>query len=161
MCKELAQNAGNLRIAGMDLDDRDQRIVAALTKDAWLSYVDLGAVANLSPSAVQRRVERLIKAGVIAGARAVVAPAAVGKPLRIYVLVELADEGRRTIKAFAAKIADWPDVVEAYYVAGAADIVIVLQTADMERYAAFADEHLNGDARVRRYKTLTSLRSLL
>lgn len=144
----------------MELDERDRRIVTALARDAWLSYVDLGAAVNLSPSAVQRRVEKLIEAGVIAGARATIAPAALGKPLRLYVLVELQDESKTAMTRFAKKIAAWPDMIEAHYVTGAADIVLVLQASDMEAYAAFADEHLNGDANVRRYKTLTSLRRL-
>lgn len=144
----------------MDLDDRDRRIVAALARDAWLSYVDLGAQVNLSPSAAQRRVEKLIEAGAITGARASVAPEALGKPLRLYVLVELRDEAKATLTRFTKKIAAWPDLVEAHYVTGAVDIVLVLQASNMEAYAAFADEHLNGDANVRRYKTLTSLRRL-
>lgn len=144
----------------MNLDDRDRRIVAALARDAWLSYVDLGAEVNLSPSAAQRRVEKLIEVGAITGARASVAPAALGKPLRLYVLVELRDEAKAALTRFSKKIAAWPDLVEAHYVTGAADIVLVLQASNMEAYAAFADEHLNGDANVRSYKTLTSLRRL-
>lgn len=144
----------------MNLDDRDRRIVAALARDAWLSYVELGAEVNLSPSAVQRRVERLMSAGAIAGARAEIAPEALGKPLRLYVLVELQDESKATLTRFAKRIAAWPDLVEAHYVTGAADIVLVLQAPNMESYATFADEHLNGDSNVRRYKTLTSMRRL-
>jgi Lrp/AsnC family transcriptional regulator, leucine-responsive regulatory protein len=142
------------------LDDRDRRIVAALARDAWLSYVDLGAAVDLSPSAVQRRVEKLIAAGVIVGARASISPEALGKPLRLYVMVELVDESKAALNRFAKKIAAWPDLVEAHYVAGSSDIVLVLQASNMEAYAAFADEHLNVEANVHRFKTLTSLRRL-
>lgn len=131
-----------------------------MARDAWLSYVDLGASVNLSASAVQRRVERLIEDGIITGARAEVSPQALGKPLRLYVLVELQDESKTALAKFSKRIAAWPDLVEAHYVTGTSDIVLVLQASDMEAYAAFADEHLNGDANVRRYKTLTSLRRL-
>ena len=144
----------------MVLDERDQGIIAALAGDAWLSYVDLGARVNLSPSAVQRRVERLVSEGVIKGARATIAPAALGRPLRLYVLIELVDESKAALNAFTKRLSGTQDIAEAHYVAGGADIVLVLQTADMERYAAFADEHLNGNPNVRRYKTLTSLRTL-
>jgi Lrp/AsnC family leucine-responsive transcriptional regulator len=144
----------------MTLDDRDRRIVAALAKDAWLTYAELGALVSLSPSAAQRRVERLVRDGVVKGARAEVAPEALGRPVRLYVLIELLNESRTAMGEFTKKLLRWPDLVEAHYVAGSADIVLVLQTADMGRYAAFADEHLNGSPHVRRYKTLTSLRAL-
>lgn len=144
----------------MELDELDRKIVAALARDAWLTFVALADIVGLSPSAAQRRVERLIAKGAIKGARAIVAPAALGKPLLLYVLVQLKDESEVVIARFAKRIGAWPDLVEAHYVAGVADIVLVLQTASMERFAAFADEYLNGDAAVSRYKTLTCLRSL-
>ena len=54
-------------------DDRDRKILKALKADAWLTYAALGERVNLSASAVQRRVERLIAAGVLRGAHAEVA----------------------------------------------------------------------------------------
>lgn len=144
----------------MPLDERDQRIVDALAEDAWLSYVELGQRVNLSASAAQRRVEKLIAGGVILGARARIAPHASGRPLRLYVLVQLRDESKALIGGFVRRLSGREDLVEAHYVAGSADIILVLQTASMESYAAFAEQHLNSNPHVRRYETLTSLRSL-
>lgn len=142
------------------MDDRDRRILAALEKDAWLTYAEIGDLVSLSPSAAQRRVERLIADGSIMGARVVLSPDALGRPLRLYVLVELNDESRATIAGFARRLASVPDIIEAYYVAGGADVVIVMQSADMTIYADFAAKHLNGNPSVRRYKTLTAMRRL-
>jgi Lrp/AsnC family leucine-responsive transcriptional regulator len=142
------------------LDDRDRRILAALAENAWLTYLELGERVNLSASAAQRRVEKLIAAGAISGARAVVSPEALERPVRLYVLVELHDEAKSTLSRFAKRIAAVPDLAEAHYVAGAADIVLVMQTESMARFAAFAEEHLNANPSVRRYQTLTSLRAL-
>jgi Lrp/AsnC family leucine-responsive transcriptional regulator len=143
------------------LDQRDRAILAALAEDAWLTYAALGERAALSPSAAQRRVERLVADGVILGAQVRVAADALGKPLRLYVLVELVEESSRTVAAFARRLAAEPAIVEAHYVAGGADIVVVMQAASMAEYADFAEKHLNGNAAVRRYKTLTCLRALL
>ncbi|MGE0044627.1 MAG: Lrp/AsnC family transcriptional regulator [Hyphomonadaceae bacterium] len=143
----------------MEMDERDQRIAAALEADAWLTYAALGQRVHLSASAVQRRVERMIADGIILGARAEIAPTARGRPLRLFALVELRDESASSLDAFAKKLAKEPDVIEAHYVAGPSDVIIVLQCASMEEYAAFAAKHLNGSPLVRRYKTLTSLRT--
>lgn len=145
----------------MRLDERDEKLVAALARDAWLSYGELGRAVNLSASAVQRRVEKLISAGVIQGARACIAPEALGKPLRLYVLVELTEESKSAIAAFTKRLSGSRDVEEAHYVAGVFDVIVVIQTASMAGFADFAETHLNGNALVRRYKTLTSLRPLI
>jgi Lrp/AsnC family transcriptional regulator, leucine-responsive regulatory protein len=142
------------------LDDRDRQILTVLAENAWVTYADLGVRIHLSASAAQRRVERLIADGIITGARACISPAALGRPIRIYVLVQLADESKLELNAFSRNLIGLPELVEAHYVAGVADILLVLQTADMEQYSQFADKHLNGNPNVRRYDTLTSLRSL-
>jgi Lrp/AsnC family leucine-responsive transcriptional regulator len=141
-------------------DDRDRQILRALQEDAWLSYGELGERVSLSASAAQRRVEKLIAFGVIRGASARVEPDALGRPLRIYVLVELKDERSATINEFARALRRHADIVEAHYVAGSADIIVVMQTATMADYARFAEHNLNDHPGVRRYQTLSSLRRL-
>ena len=142
------------------LDDRDHRILSLLQADAWISYVELGQRVNLSASAVQRRVERMIAAGVILGARAEVALPESAAPLTLFLLAELADESRQALQQFSATVAANPAVVEAHYVAGEADVVLKLRLPDMAAYDRFVEMHVNTSPVVRRFKTLTALRSL-
>lgn len=142
------------------MDARDRLILSALSEDAWLTYGELGERIHLSASATQRRVERLIEAGVIEGARAQIAPAAVGRPVKLYVLVELTNESKASIAAFSRKLAASEIVIGAHYLAGAADIIIEMQTADMAEYADFCERILNTNPAVRKYKTLTALKRL-
>ena len=145
---------------GRPLDDRDRTILTALKDDAWLTFRELGERANLSPSASQRRVERLRAEGIITGAAARIAPQALGRPLRIYVLVELVDESADTLEAIGAAVRK-SDVIEAHYLSGFADVLLTFQTSSMAAYADFALANLNGNPAVRRYRTLTVLKSLL
>jgi len=142
------------------LDDRDHRILGLLPADAWLSYAELSREVNLSASAVQRRVERMIASGVILGAQAQVALPEPEAPLTIFLLAELADESREGLNRFSAAVAASPAVVEAYYVTGEADVVLKLRLADMAAYDRFVETHINASSLVRRFKTLTALRSL-
>jgi DNA-binding Lrp family transcriptional regulator len=48
------------------------------------------------------------------------------------------DETTASLRAFAKSVARFPDVVEATYVTGSADIVLRVQTATMDTYADFA-----------------------
>jgi Lrp/AsnC family transcriptional regulator len=142
------------------LDDRDHRILALLQADAWLSYAELSRRVNLSASAVQRRVERMITAGVILGAHAEIAPQEAPAPLTLFLLVELAEESRQALQHFSATVAAKPEVVEAHYVAGEADVLMTLRLPDMAAYDRFVEMHLNASQVVRKFKTLTALRSL-
>jgi len=142
------------------LDDRDHQILALLQADAWLSYAELSQRVNLSASAVQRRVERMITEGVILGARAEVALPEPAQSLTLFLLVELTDESRRALQRFSATVAANPAVVDAHYVAGEADVVLQLRLPDIAAYDRFVATHINASPLVRRFKTLTVLRSL-
>ena len=52
------------------IDDKDREIIRLLKDDAWLTHTKIGEAINLSPSAVQRRFERLRAHGIITGASA-------------------------------------------------------------------------------------------
>ena len=68
-------------------DEVDAGIVRAVSLDARATLADLSAAVGLSVSAVQTRLRRLEKRGVITGYRALVDPEAVGKPLSAFVAI--------------------------------------------------------------------------
>lgn len=142
------------------MDERDRRILDALKADAWLSYTALGERANPSPSATQRRVERLIDKGILLGATARIAPDAEVDRIVVFVLAELCDDNVRTVTRFAEQVARHPKVTDAYYVAGEADVILCMAVPDMDAYAAFVEGVLNENALLRRFKTFISLRKL-
>lgn len=77
------------------LDDPiDEGIVRAMCADARTTLADLSAAVGLSVSAVQTRLRRLESRGVITGYRAMVEPAAVGKPLAAFVEITPLDPGQ-------------------------------------------------------------------
>jgi len=142
------------------LDDRDQRILTLLEADAWLSYVELGGQVNLSASAAQRRVERLISAGIIRGARTVIDKPEAVSGLTVFLLAELTSETTQSLQRFTATVGAQPEVVEAWYVAGESDLLLKLHLADLPAYDRFVEAHINSSLLVGRFKTLTALRSL-
>jgi DNA-binding Lrp family transcriptional regulator len=113
----------------LQLDETDQRIIAALTADARTSYADIGQLVALSAPAVKRRVDRLRSAGVIKGFTAVVDPAAIGWTTEAF--VELFCTGRTTPAQIEAAVRRHPEVVGAFTVSGPADALIHLRAADM------------------------------
>ena len=76
---------------------------------------ELGRRVSLSPPAVAERVQRLERAGVIAGYRAIVEPKALGFPLAAVVRVRPASRQVHKIPEVARET---PEVVECYRITG-------------------------------------------
>ena len=142
-------------LAGMD--DRDYRILDELRADAWLSYAALADRVHLSASAVQRRVEKLIAARVLLGAHARIAD---DRETLIYVLVELRDDTRATVRGFGESMRTSPLVDAAHYVTGDVDVLLTIRLAGVPEYTAFVEQRRSGNPRVRRFRTLTRIGTL-
>ena len=113
----------------MQLDETDQRIIAALTADARASFADIGQAVSLSAPAVKRRVDRLRAGKVIKGFTAVVDQAAIGWTTEAF--VELYCAGHTTPGQITMAVRRHPEVVGAYTITGEADALVHLRAADM------------------------------
>jgi DNA-binding Lrp family transcriptional regulator len=116
----------------MALDPLDSRIIAALIDDARSTYAEIGSIVGLSASAVKRRVDRLLSAGVITGFSASVEPAALGWSTEAF--VELYCVGHTSPGDIGRALAKYPEVVSASTVTGDADAVIHLLAADVQHF---------------------------
>ena len=99
----------------MTVDRTDWQLLAALQQDGRASYAELARVVAMSPSAVAERVRRLEEAGVIAGYRATVDPAAVGLDVMAFVRLRYPTGNYRP---FHALLDSTPEIVEAHHVTG-------------------------------------------
>ena len=143
------------------LDTKDLTIVQLLRDDAWLTHAKIGEAVHLSPSAVQRRIERLRDAGVITGARATVDPAALKRPFRAYLLLELHDDGAKALAALSESLRTWPEVITLELLLGQYDILLTVDCDDTEHFSDFAMEALNKNDNIKHCSTLTRLKELI
>lgn len=103
-------------MAGDPVFDRtDWRLLEALQADGRASYADLARVVAMSPSAVAERVRRLEEAGVIAGYRATVDPAAAGLSIMAFVRLRYPNGNYRPFHALLDSTAE---IIEAHHVTG-------------------------------------------
>lgn len=119
-----------------DLDDLDHRLLAELAADARLTQVALAARVGLSRSAVQERIKRLERDGVIQGYTLRLGePRAAG--LRAYLLVKGSGPSHdRAVKALEAL----PEVRVADSVSGDIDLVLQLEAERLEDLNRVRDE---------------------
>ncbi|HRL48072.1 MAG TPA: Lrp/AsnC family transcriptional regulator [Propioniciclava sp.] len=116
------------------MESTDEQIIGLLSRDGRMSYTDLGKATGLSTSAAQQRVRRLEQRGVIQGYKAVIDPEALGKLLTGFVSVRLRDDAGED--DLPERIADLPEVVSCYSMAGLASYLLKVQVespADLER----------------------------
>lgn len=124
------------------IDALDARILRELSREGRVSNLALAERVGLSPSACLRRVQALERAGVIAGYRAVLDPAAMGVGFVAYVTVGLNTHTKAAQSAFERAMAAAGEVKECHNVTGAVEYLLRVEVADLSAYKHFHTEVL-------------------
>jgi DNA-binding Lrp family transcriptional regulator len=137
----------------LDLDEFDRAILRLLQTDNSLTLRLISEQVNLSVAAVQKRIQRLRKNGVIRAEVALLDPDKVGRPITIIVEVhvEHTPPGKE-LEALKAQFTA-PEIQQCYYVTGNADFLLVVTVATMAEYQALAHRLFDNRPLVRWYRT--------
>lgn len=111
------------------MDDLDRGVIEALRRNARSPYAEIGESVGLSASAVKRRVDRLVAAGVIRGFTVQLDPAVDGNATEAY--VELFCRGTVSPADLRRILLTVPEVVGAVTVTGEADAVVHIRSRDV------------------------------
>jgi Lrp/AsnC family leucine-responsive transcriptional regulator len=134
-----------------NLSDADKTLLRALQRDGRSTNAELSAIAHMSESACLRRVKALEQAGVIERYAAIVNPAAVGRPLTVFVTLSLVSQAQEALADFERAVATVPDVQECHLMAGTSDYILRVAVSDvdgLERLHSQVLTRLPGVARV-------------
>ena len=143
-----------------DLDALDHRLLDLLEEDADRTAGELSALLPLSPSAIQRRIARLKREGVVRRIVARVARPGAPTPFEALVEVSLASDRAGVVDRFRRWAAAAPEVAACWYVTGEVDLVLHVRCPDIGGFRAFAEATLGRDADIVRYRTLVVLDTL-
>lgn len=124
------------------LDRIDLLLLAELQRAARQTNAELAERVHLSPSACLRRVQRLERAGVIAGYRAEVDPEKLGLGLQAFVRVQLKSHDAARIAVFAEQVNGWPEIVACHALTGDMDYLLHVYVADLADFSRFLLDHL-------------------
>jgi DNA-binding Lrp family transcriptional regulator len=113
------------------LDRTDFALLEALQEDAGLSNKELARRVDLAPSSCLQRVRRLREAGILRGAHAEVAPAAMGIGLQALIEVRFAQHNEAQTTAFRDRLLARPEVLALYHVSGPTDYVVHVAVRDV------------------------------
>ena len=121
----------------MKMDDIDRKILDLLQRDATLSIAEIGERVGLSQTPCWKRIQRLEADGVIARRVALLSPEKLGLGLTVFVSIETGDHSKEWLARFAAAMAEQPEVVEVYRMAGDVDYLLRVVVPDMQSYDDF------------------------
>lgn len=113
--------------ARTSVDEVDRRIVELLRADGRMSVRTVAERAHISRANAYSRLDRLERAQVITGYRAVIDPQRYGYTVSAYVFVKLQ---QRSWRDFAARLAELPQVEHAAMVSGDYDGLLLVRTTD-------------------------------
>lgn len=136
-----------------NLDEIDNRLLDLLQHDADRTLRDLGDIVGLTPSAVQRRIARYRKAGLISRQVAVLDPHHLGPTILAAVMVTLRRETVEHHRAFAERLRRVPQVQQCYSISGPWDYLVVLTAPSPRRLHRLGDELFKSDDNIQRYET--------
>ena len=142
------------------LDSTDRRILRELQADGRISNVELAERVRLSPSPCLRRVKNLEERGYIRGYMAVLDRAKVDRGMYVHVMVSLTSQRQETLEAFEKAVADLPEVLECYLMAGESDYLLAVAVADLEAYQTFFREKLGEVPGVASLRSLISMKTV-
>ena len=142
------------------MDTKDYAILRLLQSDGRLSNSDLAEKVNLSPSACLRRVRLLEEAGIIEGYTMLVNQAAIGKSSIIFVEVSLTSQSESNLKEFEQAVADCPEIMECYLMAGGFDYLLRIVAADASDYERIHTLYLSRLPNVSRIQSNFALRTV-
>jgi Lrp/AsnC family transcriptional regulator len=119
------------------MDVIDRKILAILQEDASLSVAEVASRVNLSQSPCWRRIQRMEESGVIERRVAIANPESLGLGLTVFVAVETGDHSGEWLERFSAALAEMPEVMEVYRMAGDVDYLLRIAVGNMAAYDAF------------------------
>jgi DNA-binding Lrp family transcriptional regulator len=136
----------------LSLDDFDHRLLALLQLDAGRTLAALGDAVGLSPSAVQRRIQRYRRSGLLR-TLGVLDPNALPSATLATVWVAMERDTQRIHAAFRSRMRAAPEVQQCYALAGEWDYLVILAASSVAHYREIAERLFVDEGSVKRYET--------
>jgi Lrp/AsnC family transcriptional regulator, leucine-responsive regulatory protein len=141
------------------MDAIDKTIVSLLQAEGRTSCDKLSSIVGLSVSAVNERIKRLQKQGIITGWGANICPKKVGLDVLSFVQVLLSE--RSDEEKFLAKISKIPEILECHHITGEWSYLLKVRCRNITHFETVLGEKLKPIPGILRTHTLIALSSPL
>jgi Lrp/AsnC family leucine-responsive transcriptional regulator len=138
----------------------DHRILDLLRVEGRLPITKIARQIGLSKTPCRLRIERLERAGVIRGYRAVIDPAKLGQTHIAFVEVKLSDTREIALAAFNAAVAQVAAIEECHMIAGGFDYLLKVRSTDIAAYRRVLGEVISALPHVANTSTHVSMQAV-
>lgn len=140
------------------MDELDAAIIRNLQLNARQSNRELARRVGVAPSTSLERVRALEDRGVITGYRAELNFAALNRDYQAFVAAQVRPLNRAVISAFEESVAELPEVVGVFVVAGSDDFLIHVAVQNNEALHAFLMDRLSQRREIVGFRTIVIFR---
>ena len=135
------------------MDALDQKILAALQRDARIKNADLARELGVAASTMLERVRRLEERGYFNGFKAVVNPEKLGLTVQAMVSVSLGRHSTNTIRPFEQAVKSIPHILVCYHVTGRFDYILHVVAKNLNHLGLLVKEQIASIAGVDKTET--------
>lgn len=135
------------------LDDIDREILRVLLEDARTPNSRIAERVGIAPSTAHARLRSLTERGVIEGTSVRIDPKALGHQIQAMIAVKVHAGARAHLRHAAARLAQRPEVLDIFFLAGPQDFLIHVAVADTEALREFVTGHLSAQREVAHTET--------
>lgn len=139
----------------LHIDSLDRKILALITKNARIPYLEVARECNVSGAAIHQRIQRLMKLGIVTGSEFTVDPKKIGFHTCAYVGIFLDNAG--LYPKVVEKLKDIPEITQCHYITGGYSIFIKVYTRNNEDLKYVLGEKVQAIPGVSRTETFISL----
>ncbi len=121
----------------MDLSEKDEQLIGLLRENGRQSVSEIARRMAASRTAVQMRLQKLERNGVIEGYTVRLSPGYLERQVRAIVMIKFPPGKREMIEAALAKI---PQLTSLYSISGTFDMAGVISASSMKRLDTLLDQ---------------------
>jgi Lrp/AsnC family transcriptional regulator, leucine-responsive regulatory protein len=141
------------------VDDIDRKIISFLQVEGRISCEKIGSTIGLSVSAVNERIKKLQRQGIITGWGAQISPQKMGFDILSFVQILLGENSNEN--TFLTRIDKIPEVLECHHITGEWSYLIKVRCKNIHHFEEVLGEKIKPIPGILRTHTLIALSSPL
>jgi Lrp/AsnC family transcriptional regulator, regulator for asnA, asnC and gidA len=141
------------------IDDLDRKILAILTKDARVPFLEIARSCGISGAAIHQRVQRLIRLGIISGSQFNVNPRKMGFKTCAFVGIFL--DNAAMFNNVSEKLLKIPEITQCHYITGQYAMFVEVYARDNDHLRVVLADKIQAIKGVSRTETFISLDVLI
>jgi Lrp/AsnC family transcriptional regulator for asnA, asnC and gidA len=140
------------------IDDLDKKILAILTQNARIPFLEVARECNVSGAAIHQRVQRLSKLGIISGSQFNIEPKMLGYNTCAYIGVFL--DNAAMFSDVSERLLQIKEIVQCHYTTGQYSMFVKVYTKDNEHLRRVLADKIQAIPGIMRTETFISLEVL-